>query len=58
MDVVVAGWVKCMIECTIQDILTKGFAYFDMTTLGATIYVGDTSINHYSGGVSFHLDSD
>ena len=41
MDMVVDCWVKCMIECTIQDIFTKGFAYFDMTSLGATVYIGE-----------------
>ncbi len=58
MDVIVARCIKCMIENTVQYIFTKGPAYFDITTQGATVYVGDTSIDDYSGGVSVHFDGD
>lgn len=58
MDVVVSSRVKCGIECTIQDIPTERFPKFNVSSLGATVNIGYTSVNCYSGGMRIHVESD
>jgi hypothetical protein len=54
MDVIVARWMKCGTQCTIQDTFTESFTDFDMASLRTTVYIGYASINYYSGRGHFH----
>jgi hypothetical protein len=58
MDMIEAVWVKCMIECKIQDTFTEAFRNFDVASLRVAVNIGDTSINNYSNGIGIHVDSD